>query len=170
MARAVTRYVCPHCRRPVELEALRDDRDWREFVALCQTLPAVVQRPLDEYLQLFRPALRELAPGRMRRLTQQIAPMIHAARVRRAGTDYVVPAEHWAAGMLYLVDTPPATLKLPLKSHGYLLEVLAARAERAAATAEQRVEDGRRHSDRAAGGPAPVGELLSRLRDGADGR
>jgi len=156
------RLACPHCRRALTLRELTDDADWRAFVELRGALPAVVQRPLDAYLQLFRPRTRELSPGRLLRLTEQIAPVIQSARLRAGGVDYVVSAEQWAAGMVYLIDTPPQALTLPLKSHGYLARILAARAERAAAQDERETEQHRRQRPHVDSGPVALGALLER--------
>lgn len=155
------RLTCPRCGQGYALrEALQDD-DWRALVDHLVSLPAAVQRPLLDYLALFAPAKQQrLQPARACRLLDQIAPQIRDARVTRNGVSYVVPADTWAAAMRYLVDTPPATLKLPLKSHGYLLQILADKAERLAAADERAREEARRARAHIDAGPVAVGKVL----------
>jgi len=160
---------CPQCGYLFSLSEGRRDADWRAYVALWATLPEPVKRPMGEYLELFRPASRHLGPGRLLRLTEQLAPLIRAAEIKRHSTRYTVPADLWAQAMQYLVDTPPKSLTLPLKSHAYLLEMLANRAEKMAARAEaEHIKQARRPRALNAadggpsGGPKPIAQVLDK--------
>ena len=90
--------------------------------------------------------------------------MIREARVRRNGTTYAVPIDAWAAALSMLADRPK-NLTLPLKSHGYLLEILANQAEKTAAADERAVED-RKRAGRVGAytDPAKVGDHLDKLK------
>jgi hypothetical protein len=147
---------CPHCGTKFGLDWAVADADWQEFLALRATLPTVLQRAIDEYLELFKPAGAALKPGRMLRLARELAPMIGSEAITRHQHTYAVPVEHWRRAMMYLVDTPPATMTLPLKTHGYLLSLLASQCEQLEARAEQQRERTRRRATR-----EPVREVVT---------
>lgn len=56
----------------------------------------------------------------------------------------MAPVDVWLRAMTHLVEDPPKTLTLPLRSHGYLLSIIAGRAERVAAATEQARIDSQR--------------------------
>ena len=128
---------CPGCGAELDLAVVLEDEEARRFHALLIELPAPMVRPTVRYLGLFRPAKRRLRWSRMVRLISEIAPMIAAARVRHGYATYVAPPEAWAQAMMSLVETPPASLQLPLRSNRYLLAMLAGQCEKSAAAAEE---------------------------------
>lgn len=136
--------TCPQCASHFDLMHAIEDADGRRLLDLLKDIQPVVIRPYFRYLKLFKPAKQGLRWSRMLSLTQEIAPMIKAAQIERNHATYAVLPATWAEVMNELVDNPPATLKLPLKGHGYLLSILAASAEKHAAKAEQKFEDDRR--------------------------
>jgi hypothetical protein len=139
-----------------------NDRDARRFVGLVAGLHPAVARPLIHYLALFRPAKTGMRWSRMLSLAQELVPQIQAAQVSRGGVTHVATTEMWGAALQQLADRPPH-LRLPLKSHGYLLEVVAGLSERAASVAEREVEDNRRRGDgRAVRPAAEVGQIAER--------
>lgn len=160
----MTECTCPRCRLTFPLREAQDDQAWRDLVDAIHALPPVVHRPLWDYLALFTPEKQKLRVARMLGIVQEIAPMIRAAQITRARIAYVVSPETWANALRYLVDTPPATLQLPLKGNGYLLEILAKRAEKATAQAETQQEEQRRHAPEGArtGAPVAVREALKK--------
>jgi hypothetical protein len=157
--------TCPACGSAFDLDAAVSDADARRFADLVAGLDPRVAKPLIGYLALFRPPKIGMRWSRMLTLAQEIEPMIREARVRRNGIVYPCPNESWAAALGYLADRPKAVL-LPLKSHGYLLEMLASQAEKQAARDESAVEAQRRvgrtgaHSE-----PAPLAEAFAPKRD-----
>lgn len=109
-------------------------------------------RLMLRYLALFRPAGRALAWDRARRLVEEIAPAIVSGRVERNGRGYAAPEAAWVAAIEQMLAQRD-TLRLPLKSHGYLLEIVAAGAERGEAKAEAQREERRRVESAARGDP-----------------
>ncbi len=155
--------TCPACGARYDLDAAVSDADARRFVDLVAGLAPAVAKPLIGYLALFRPEKTGLRWSRMLSLAQEIEPMIRAGQVTRNGTIYPAPTEAWAAALGQLVDRP-RTLTLPLKSHGYLLEIIAGGAEKAAGKQEREVEQ-RKQQGRpvtGSGAPVPVGDLVKR--------
>ncbi len=128
------RLSCPACGAHLSLDAALSDADARRFADLMATLPASLARPLIAYLALFRPAKTGLRWPRLLGLAQEIVPMIQAAEVRRHGRVLRAPHAVWEQALGQLADRP-ASLSLPLKTHGYLLEIVAQAAERAAQSA-----------------------------------
>lgn len=152
--------TCPVCYASHELASIAPDGDAAEFIALLIELPAIVQAPALRYLQLFRARGRELAWGRSTRILELIAPMIIAGTVTRERVTVDASPDAWASAMREL--SARTWDKLPLKSHGYLLEVVMStanklRGARADAGVAEAAKSARgRHSD----GPVGVGQAI----------
>jgi hypothetical protein len=96
--------------------------------------------------------------------------MMETGRIERNGRTWAAPLDYWQTALDAILAN--ATLRRPLKSHGYLLEVLAGQTDRAEAKAETQVEQRRQGAagtgggaDRAkrAGMPASVKETLKQF-------
>ena len=135
--------TCPACGSFFGIDAGVNDADARRFAELMAGLHPVVAKPLIQYLALFRPDKTGLRWSRMLSLALELEPMIREAKITRSGIAYAVPREAWAQALLHLADRPKA-LNLPLKSHGYLLEMLAGGAEKLAAKTEAGAEKRKR--------------------------
>lgn len=131
--------TCPACGSAFDLDAAVSDADARRFVDLVAGLEPRVAKPLIQYLALFRPAKTGMRWSRMLALAQEVEPAIREARIRRNGITYAVPLDAWSAALSMLADRPK-NLTLPLRSHGYLLEILANQAEKTAAKIETEAE------------------------------
>ncbi len=128
---------CPHCQRPFDLREAREDAAWREFVAVLVTFPATVQPALLRYLELFRPAKQsQLRSSTLLTLAKELHGPVTTQSMRRNHNTYTVPHGRWAGAMEHLCNTQDK-LTLPLKSNGYLLEVIAGILDKEAAKAEQ---------------------------------
>lgn len=134
---------CPGCGAEMSVDVLLANEDAGATMrALLDATP--LGRAIYRYLGLFRPAARGLTWDRARALVEEILPAIAAGRVERAGRVYAAPEPAWIAAIEQMLAQRD-TLRLPLKSHGYLLEIIAAGAERA----ESRAETGRERERRA---------------------
>ncbi len=131
--------TCPRCNHEFDLLHARDDDDWRLLMETLLTLPPVTHRSMWAYLSLFK-GKSKLRSSKMLRVVKQLTPMIKAAQVERNRIEYTVSPDSFARAMEHLVDNPPATLMLPLKSNGYLLSILANNAETAMQKAESKKE------------------------------
>ena len=77
------------------------------------------------YVGLFRPAKSQLSWSRTAKLLNELLPMIKAQEAVRDGVSSPAPAEAWLHGFNETVNArDQGRLKLPLKSHGYLLEIV----------------------------------------------
>ena len=157
--------TCPACGALFSLDAAANDAAARQFATLMASLDAQVGAALIPYLALFRPEKTSLRWSRALALAEELVPMIKSGRVTRNGIVRAAPREAWVAAMQHLAARPQG-LRLPMKSHGYLLEVVAGSAEKAAAAAErateatrQRGRDGVRES-----APVPLADHLEHAR------
>lgn len=149
---------CPGCGAEMSVDVLLAGEDAGGTLAAVMGMTPL-GRLLLRYLALFRPAGRALAWDRARRLVEEIAPAIVTGRVEHKGRLYAAPEAAWAAAIEQMLASRDS-LRLPLKSHGYLISIVAAGAERAEAAAETRREDTRRVESQARGAapdatPAP---------------
>lgn len=135
---------CPECGSVINILQAIEDKEGRRWVDMIMNLPAPIHTPLYRYLRLFKPAKQALRYSRMCTLTAELVEPIQNARVERNNQLNVAPLELWIEALTELVEDPPKSLRLPLKSHGYLLEMLASRAEKTAAKVERTREEERR--------------------------
>jgi hypothetical protein len=131
--------TCPGCGALGSIEQFTADREARAFMATLVKLPAGLGEPVLNYLSLFRPPKRALAWSRARRLLVELAPLMEAAAVRRHGRDWRVTPDMWRRGIEQMLERRD-TLTLPLKSHGYLLEIVAGLASKAEGDVETQKE------------------------------
>ncbi len=150
-----------------------NDAAARRLVALLAGVDKSIGAAFIQYLALFRPGKTVLRWSRAYTLAEDLILMVKAGRITRNGLTYVVPREAWIEGMEYLADRPEG-LRLPLKSHGYLLGVIANKAEKIAATGERKKEEDRQARSDAddSGDLEPIGsnyeDLLERSRQEGD--
>ena len=81
--------------------------------------------PMVKYLAMFRPQNRDLTFERAAKLLTEIAPDFVAKQIKRGHHTYPAPtgAWGWAIGVL-LERRDQNKIDLPLKTHGYLYEVI----------------------------------------------
>lgn len=142
--------TCPVCGVTSPLEGFLQVEEQGRAVMIALGLPASLRDALVRYMRLFNPPGRKGAISKTLRLLTELEQPIRDNRVSRRGNDYVAPVELWREAMEDIVERarqPGSTLTLPLKSHGYLFEVVAGKCEQAAAKAEKRSEGGRRYGD-----------------------
>lgn len=153
--------VCPTCGgvRPIT-EYLGEARERQALEAALRLDPRLAD-PLLEYLALFAPVGRKLASNKLVRLLTELHQLISAGTVSRGRVEYPAPVEYWRAGLEEMVARRDR-LTLPLKSHGYLQEVVCGIANKAAAAAERKEEETKsyRHHRESTGGPVAVAQAV----------
>ncbi|WP_054772772.1 hypothetical protein [Methylogaea oryzae] len=135
-------------------------------------LPAPLGKPLIRYLALFRPATRDLSWDRVATLLGELLPMIQAAQIQRDGVAWSAPLEVWAAALEEMQQRhAKKPFNTPLKSHGYLLEIIAGKGEKAAAKKEAQREERRRErpEGKRANRTTSVADAVSGLRGALKG-
>lgn len=146
----------------------------REAVLAALQLPAPLGKLLIQYLALFRPAKRQLSWERVGTILEELRAPIAAAQIERHGRTWPAPLEYWKAALEHMVQLRDAgKLQLPLKTHGYLLEVIAGLSGKAEGKAENAQEARRRgdsgskplsHAAAQQNAPAPATPVPEALR------
>jgi len=143
---------CPACGFMAAIETFGADKAARRFAALMGRVPPPLSDLVLRYCGLFAPAKHAMTFTKGERVLGELVPMIEAGRVTRAKREWTVNLAQWEAGLQAMCDKR-AQLTLPLKSHGYLLEVLAGSADKLEAKAEagdierQRTGEARKETD-----------------------
>jgi hypothetical protein len=141
--------VCPACGSVNSLDSLIGHDGARAALAELAALSGPLAGAVLRYLALFRPEKRQLSLDRVAALLAELNPMILGACITRNGRIYAAPREVWVAAIDSILSSRDR-LTLPLKSHGYLLEVIVGQVGKAEAAAESKREAGR-------AGHTPVG-------------
>ena len=116
---------CPSCGATLSLDALIAHDAAREALAAAFKLSGVLGSALVRYLALFRPESRELTMDRVARLVGELLPDLQAQRISRNGQVCDAPLEAWVWAIEQALAARDAgRLTLPLKSHGWLYEVI----------------------------------------------
>lgn len=147
------RLTCPECGAIYSLTAALGHEAARSVLvqALEQTQTG---KRLIRYVALFRPAARALSWDRTANLLGELLDLIKAGKIERHGRLWAAPEAAWVGALdEILARRDEGKLTLPLKSHGYLLEIITGQANKAEARAEQAD-----HARRA--GNTPVGAVV----------
>lgn len=124
------RVRCRACGAVASLDTLVDDEAAAEALKMAFGLSPIGQL-LTRYLGLFRPGKSVLTWPRVASLLGELLPAIQSGRVERDGKVIDAPHEAWATALEKVVAARDAgALKVPLRSHGYLLEVVITEAAR----------------------------------------
>lgn len=101
---------------------------------------------LIRYVSLFKPAKQALSMARLAKLLEEMVPMVKSGQITRNGTMYPAPQTYWQQA-IETVLAQREKLTLPMKSHGYLLEIIAGYANKASGQAERANEQGRKYGE-----------------------
>ena len=117
---------CPNCGAANSLDSLVSDAEAAEVLKMLLELDADIGKAAIRYIGLFRPAKSQLSWARTAKLLNELLPMIKAQEAARDGVCFPAPTEAWIHGFNETVNArDQGRLKTPLKSHGYLYEILA---------------------------------------------
>lgn len=154
--------TCPCCASKYTLEAGVNDASARRFALLMGSIQPAIARQLPGYLALFKPPVQGLRWSRMLALIEEIEPDIRRGAIERNGREWAAPAALWATAMQTVIDK--RGLKLPLKGHGLLYEIIAAKANQSEGRAEAEAEEAKRRPSY----QRPAGERSGQPRSAAD--
>jgi len=116
---------CPSCGATVSLDALIAHEGARDALMAAFKLSGPLGAALVRYLALFRPDTRELSMDRVGKLLAELVPDIQSGRITRNGQVFDAPPEAWILSMAQaVIARESGRLKTPLKSHGWLYEVI----------------------------------------------
>lgn len=115
---------CPACGAQLSLDVLMQHEAASEAVLTALSVSGEFGKALIGYLGLFRPAKTALQMDRVATLINELLPDVQSGKICRNGQVYQAPIESWIYALKSAVGQRH-TLKLPLKSHGYLYEIIA---------------------------------------------
>lgn len=156
--------TCPCCAARFSLDAVLADEAARAAVAAALKLPAPLGDLILRYLAFFRPEKRALTWDRAARLLTELQAAIAGGQVERHGRAWAAPHEAWRAALEQMIESRDR-LTLPLKSHGYLYEIVAGLANKAQGVAEKKHEQQkgyRYHREQSARVPQTVADVIDR--------
>lgn len=147
--------TCPACGADMSLDVLLAHEDSRQALAQLCLLTVPLAAQVMRYVALFRPGKRQMSHSRVATLIGELLPDLQRGAIDRNGREWPAPQETWRAAFERLSEArDKGALTLPLKSHGYLYEVIAGLADKAEGVAERQREDERRHGVREPGSAA----------------
>lgn len=138
------RLTCRSCGATGSAEQVFGDAEAAEALTLAGDLDPVVARAVWPYLALFRPGSRSLTWARTRKLLEELLTLMREPTIRRHHRDWTVTPLMWRTAIEQMTGNRDRLI-LPLKSHGYLLEILAGLADKTEADAERLHEAGVRN-------------------------
>lgn len=130
---------CPACNALMSLDVVFAHAGAREAILLLMQAHPQAHRllaPLVRYLGLFAPEKRELSFDRIARLLEELVPPIKAAQIERNGRSWPAPIDYWVQALETML-AKREHLQLPLKTHGYLLEIIAGLGNKAESAVEK---------------------------------
>lgn len=127
--------TCPLCAFKADLVVFVNDKRGKQAAALMGRVPPPLSDGIQRYLHLFAPAKHGLTISRFLTLLEPLVQWIEAGRITRARREWVITLAQFEAAFEHMAESR-AKLTLPLKSHGYLLEVLSGMADKLEAQAE----------------------------------
>lgn len=128
--------TCRSCGATGSAEAVFGDADAAEALRLAGELDPLIARAVWHYLALHRPAQRALTWSRTEKLLREIHDLVRQPTIRRHHRDWAVAPAMWREAMDQM-QAQRDKLSLPLKGHGYLLEIVAGLADKQEAGAER---------------------------------
>ncbi len=140
------KFTCPNCQEQLSLAAMVEHEAARKAVTAALEIPAPLGRLVLQYCGLFKPAKRSLSMDRFAAILNELLPMISAAQITRNGRTWSAPQDYWRQAFELMLSSKEK-LSLPLKSHGYLLEIIAGFGNKAEAKAEKQSEQGRKYGE-----------------------
>lgn len=116
---------CPACGATCSLDALLGHSDASQAFVASLNLTGALAKPLVKYLAMFRSENRDLTFERTAKLLNELAPDIVAKQIKRGHHTYPAPQAAWVWAISVMLDRrDQQKLDLPLKTHGYLYEVI----------------------------------------------
>lgn len=117
---------CPCCGAENSLDALIAHEQARQSLWTLANIGGPMTQGLVRYLGLFRPSKSALSASRMATLMAELLPDIQAGQIYRNGQSYPAPVAAWAYAFNEVLSARDSgRLKTPLKSNGYLYEIIA---------------------------------------------
>ena len=131
---------CPSCGAQNSLDTLLEHDEAAQALVLALSFTSC-GKEIVKYVSLFRPAKSKLSWSRVNKILSEILPLIQAQRIERNGVSVDAPLHVWQSAFeKTLLARDCGSLKTPIKTHGYLFEVICTESQKAAPIQVSRVE------------------------------
>lgn len=131
---------CPSCGAQNSLETVIEHDEAAQALSLALSFTPC-GKEIVKYVSLFRPAKSKLSWSRVNKILSEILPLIQAGRIERNGVSVDAPLHVWQAAFeKTLLARDSGSLKMPIKTHGYLFEVICTESQKTAPIQVLRVE------------------------------
>lgn len=127
---------CPACGAENSLDALIAHDEARQALWSLAQIGGEMTMSVLRYLSLFRPSKSALSFNRVAVLLGELLIDMQRGQIQRHGQMFDVSVEIWTAALQTVVSRRES-LTLPLKSHGYLYEILSQMAVKGVQTANE---------------------------------
>ncbi|MDP8171525.1 hypothetical protein QJU96_09555 [Pasteurella skyensis] len=121
---------CPACGSINSLDSLIGNEQASQAIYAALTINGELGQALIGYLGLFRPEKSALTFERVATILNQLLPDVQAQEIKRDGVVYPAPVSVWVSALREMLKQRHC-LKLPMKSHGYLYEIIAQHSQQA---------------------------------------
>lgn len=116
---------CPNCGAIADIDLLITNDDARAAIAAVTVISGDLGKAVIRYCGLFRPSKSQLSFARLAKLINELLPDIQSQRIERNGQLFDAPLPAWLHAInVMLAKRDNNELGLPLKSHGYLYEII----------------------------------------------
>lgn len=148
---------CPQCGHAAELIHFANEEAARQAVYLVAGLPKSLGQLSLRYIGLFKPTERSLSWERTLNLLKPLKADIDAAQITRHGRIWAAPEGLWHKALTSTISqAETGKVKLPLKNHNYLYEIISSEQNSVEAKAEQAIEEKRQQAQHRKSAPEPT--------------
>lgn len=131
---------CPSCGAQNSLESLVEHDEAAQALSLALSFTPC-GKEIVKYVSLFRPAKSKLSWSRVNKILSEILPLIQAGKIERNGVEIDAPLPVWQSAFeKTLLARDSGSLKTPIKTHGYLFEVICTESQKATPNQVMRAE------------------------------
>lgn len=132
------RIICPCCHTDFPLEAGINDVAARNAVKLAFSITPFGDSLLG-YVQLFKPEKKVLSMSKLIKLLEELVPMMRDGKIQFNGRTWSAPQAYWQQAIVSMLDGRDK-LRLPLKNHNYLFQIISSYEDKAEAKVEKQTE------------------------------
>lgn len=116
---------CHNCGALHSLDSLVTNDAASDALRLAFEFSGELGKAWVQYLGLFRPTQSQLSLDRVAKITVEVIHDVRSGRIVRNGQTYDAPVDAWIYAIdLMIKARDEGRLKLPLKNHNYLYEVI----------------------------------------------
>lgn len=154
---------CVRCGYKAPLLSFIDAAEYGQFLALYSKMSASVQKQYLKYLSLFQPTSGcKMQHSKVERITSEFLALVAKGYVSEKGkADRACPPHLWGLAMERMQEQS-ATLRLPMKTHGYLCTIAYTLADDADSKGERKLRTEEANgTTRARRQPEPHAEEMS---------